>query len=119
MDFVRKYSIWLIVAAFIAGLFIGLVFLGWGLWPVQWTDATPAQLAEDYQNIYVQMTAELYAQTGNSEIVTQALGAWGGDEAACRIAEQTTDPTEQARMEAVAIVISSSAKINCLEKRIV
>lgn len=108
MDIVRKYSGWFVAGAFLLGLFIGLVVLGWWLWPVQWTDATPAELSQDYQNIYVQMTAELYAQTGNQELVNQALGGWGGDVAACNIANSTDDPTERARMEAVAIVVNGA-----------
>ena len=49
MDYIRKYPGWSIAGAFILGLIIGLVVLGWWLWPVQWTDATPGQLAPEYQ----------------------------------------------------------------------
>ncbi|NTW09400.1 MAG: hypothetical protein HGA28_07520, partial [Anaerolineaceae bacterium] len=44
----EKIKLWLLkplhaaIAAFIAGLFIGLVILGWWLWPVQWYDASPS-----------------------------------------------------------------------------
>jgi hypothetical protein len=99
MDIVRKY--WLVAAAFIVGLGIGL-FFAWMVWPVEWTDATPGQLSQPYQDAYVKMTAELYSLNGNAEMVQQALGDWGGDVAACELASTTTDAAERARLEAVA-----------------
>ena len=33
------------VIALVVGIVIGLVGLGWGLWPVQWTDAAPIGFA--------------------------------------------------------------------------
>ena len=47
MDAIREQFNKPIVAAtvaFVVGLFLGLVVLGWGLMPVQWTDAAPADL---------------------------------------------------------------------------
>ncbi|MDX1416354.1 MAG: hypothetical protein R3293_19300 [Candidatus Promineifilaceae bacterium] len=104
MDIVRKYP-WLSIAvAFVVGLLIGLVVLGWWLWPVEWTDATPAQLAPEYQSAYVKMTADLYSLTGNAEMVQQALGGWDGAAVACSVAETTADAGERARLEAIATV---------------
>ncbi len=110
MNVVRKYPAWSMLAAFIVGLLIGLVVLGWGLFPVEWTDATPGQLSPQYQQGYVKMVSELYAFTGNAEMVQQALGGWAGDvsgdEVACSMAATATDPSEQARLEAVAGVVN-------------
>ena len=106
MNIVRKY--WLVAAAFIVGLIIGLVVLGWWLWPVEWTDATPAQLDTVYQNAYVKMTADLYSLNGNVEMVQAALGGWGGDVVACQMAAETTDSSERARLEAVATVTNGT-----------
>ncbi len=108
MDIVRKYPWLSIGVAFIVGLIIGLVFLGWYVWPVEWTDATPAQLAPEYQTAYVKMTADLYSLNGNAEMVQQALGGWGGDVVACSLAESTVDPGERARLEAVATVVNGA-----------
>ncbi len=105
MDIVRKY--WLVAAAFIGGLILGLIF-AWLVWPVEWTDATPAQLSEPYQDIYVKMTAELYSLNGNSAMVEQALGGWGGDVAACNLAAESADPAEQARLQAAATVVNGA-----------
>ena len=105
MDIVRKY--WLVAAAFFGGLILGLIF-AWLVWPVEWTDATPAQLDPAYQETYVKMTAELYSLNGNSEMVQQALGGWGGDVVACSLASTTADPAERARLEAVATVTNGA-----------
>jgi len=106
MNIVRKY--WLVAAAFFVGLFIGLVFLGWWVWPVEWTDATPGQLDQVYQDAYVKMTADLYSLNGNAEMVQQALGGWGGDVAACNLAATTADASERARLEAIATVTNGA-----------
>jgi len=106
MDIVRKYPWLSIGAAFVLGLIIGLVVLGWYVWPVEWTDATPAQLAPEYQSAYVKMTADLYSLNNNTEMVQQALGGWGGDVVACNLAESTTDEGERARLEATATAVN-------------
>ena len=108
MDIVRKYPWLSIGTAFVVGLFIGLVVLGWYVWPVQWTDATPAQLSPQYQSAYVKMTADLYSLNGNAEMVQQALGGWGGDVVACSMAGTTADAGERARLEAVATVTNGA-----------
>jgi hypothetical protein len=105
MDIVRKY--WLVAAAFIGGLILGLIF-AWLVWPVEWTNATPAQLDPAYQEVYVKMSAELYSLNGNAEMVQQALGGWGGDVVACNLASTTADAAERARLEAVATVTNGA-----------
>jgi hypothetical protein len=105
MDIVRKY--WLVAAAFAGGLIIGLIF-AWLVWPVEWTDATPGQLSQPYQEAYVKMTAELYSLNGNAEMVQQALGGWGGDVVACQLAATSADSAERARLEAVATVTNGA-----------
>ena len=62
-------------AGFVLGLFIGLVVLGWGLWPAEWTDASPAQLHPGYREMYLKMAIESYATTGNA---ADAKARWDG-----------------------------------------
>ena len=113
MNVVRKYPVWSMLAAFGIGLIIGLVVLGWWLFPVEWTNATPGQLAPQYQETYVKMVAELYSFNNNTEMVQQALGGWAGDvtgdQVACNLAASTTDPAERARLEAVAGIVNGGA----------
>jgi hypothetical protein len=48
------------IVAFVVGLVIGLVVLGWWLWPVDWYDASPANLHAGYQDWWVRMAVESY-----------------------------------------------------------
>ncbi|MFL7840057.1 MAG: hypothetical protein ACK2T4_00110 [Candidatus Promineifilaceae bacterium] len=113
MNLVRKYPAWSVLGSFIIGWIIGLVLFGWYIWPVEWTDATPGQLAPQYQEAWVRAVAELYAFNGNAEMVQQALGGWAGDatgdQVACTMAAGVTDPAERARLEAVASVVNGGA----------
>jgi hypothetical protein len=53
------------IAAFVVGVIIGLVVLGWWLWPVQYYDAAPNNLRPDLQEDYLRMAIDSYAQTGD------------------------------------------------------
>jgi len=67
-----------IVAAalgFVLGLFIGLVVLGWGLWPVQWTNADPSSLRSDLQEDYLRMTIDSYIRNGSGILSPSANDA--------------------------------------------
>jgi hypothetical protein len=71
-----------IVAAalgFILGLFIGLVVLGWGLWPVQWTNAAPSSLQPDYQNDYLRMAVDSFVRNPVNDLAIQRYQALGAD----------------------------------------
>ncbi len=59
----RKTSVAL-VGGGVIGLLLGLL-IAWGLWPVQWTNATPGHLRSDFQSEYVLWVAEQYASTGD------------------------------------------------------
>jgi len=48
------------IGSFVIGLIIGLVVLGWWLWPVQWYDASPANLRPDLQEDYLRMAIDSY-----------------------------------------------------------
>ena len=78
LDYLKKP----IVAAalgFIVGLFIGLVVLGWGLWPVQWTNADPSSLRPDLQEDYLRMTIDSYVSNPVNELAIQRYQALGAD----------------------------------------
>ena len=47
------------VGGIIVGLIIGLIF-AWWIWPVKWKDATPGQLHQTYQGVYINAVAEDY-----------------------------------------------------------
>ena len=53
----------------VLGMLIGLVVLGWGLWPLQWVDASPADLQMDYQRDYLCMMIESYIANQDNALV--------------------------------------------------
>jgi len=53
----------------VVGLVVGLVGLGWGLWPLQWTDAAPADLQMDYQRDYLCMTIDSFSRNPNADLL--------------------------------------------------
>lgn len=55
------------------GLILGLI-LAWGVWPVQWKDATPGQLHSAYQGYLINAVAQEYQQTGRIEVARHKLG---------------------------------------------
>jgi hypothetical protein len=70
---IRKSLTKELVVAFVLGATVGLVVLGWWLWPVQWTDADPADLRGSQKQAYLQLIADSYALTGNAELARTRL----------------------------------------------
>ena len=64
---------------FVIGLFIGLVVLGWGLWPVQWTNADPSSLRPDLQEDYLRMTIDSFILNPVNSLAIQRYQALGAD----------------------------------------
>jgi hypothetical protein len=79
LDFLKRPAV-LGLLAFIIGLFVGLFVLGWGLWPVVWTDAAPSDLRPDLQQDYLRMAIDSYKANPDNALAQQryqALGAAG------------------------------------------
>ncbi len=85
MDQIREYAkrpLVVGIASFVVGLIIGLVVLGWGLWPVQWYDASPENLHPGYQEMWLRMAIISYGATGDAataKVEYDALGAAAAD----------------------------------------
>jgi hypothetical protein len=65
------------VLGFIVGLFIGLVVLGWGLWPVKWTNTDPSALQANYQDQYLTMAIDSYIRNPDNALAIQRYQALG------------------------------------------
>lgn len=63
--------------AFVAGLIIGLMALGWWLFPVQWTDAAPEHLRADLQQDYLRMAIDSYTVNEDENLAVARLDALG------------------------------------------
>ena len=70
----------MLILGVILGLLLGLI-IGWGLWPVQWTDATPEVLRTDLQQDYLRMTIDSYYRNGNTNLAMQRYNNLGEDAA--------------------------------------
>jgi hypothetical protein len=79
LDILKK-PLTIALLAFIAGLLIGLVGLGWGVWPVKWKDADPSYLNSDYATDYLRMAIDSFRVSGDNALAIeryQALGTLG------------------------------------------
>lgn len=108
MDMIKKQPGISVAAAFVVGLFIGLVVLGWWLIPVEWTGANIQNLDTNQQANYLKLVAELYShQPGNGAKFQQILVGWNGvDTTICQTAATAADPAEKARLENLAFVVN-------------
>src|SRR5512135_2174539 len=64
---------------FLVGLVIGLVVLGWWLWPVEWVNATPEQLTSAWHQEYLRMAIDSYTvnqDAGLAQMRYDALGPY-------------------------------------------
>lgn len=120
------------IVTFVVGLFIGLVILGWWLVPVEWVDAGPGDMAEGFQQIYLENLALRYSidptAASRPEYYTQAIGNWPDAlEVACGMAGTSTfagqmqtfitsvlNPAGCAALEAPAETGSASLLLPCL-----
>jgi hypothetical protein len=66
-----------LVVGLIVGALFGLVVLGWGLFPVEWTDAAPSDLNATYQQQWLQMAIVEYGYTGDQALAVQRYDALG------------------------------------------
>jgi hypothetical protein len=64
---------------FVLGVLIGLVVLGWGLWPIQWTDAAPKDLVYSAKLDYGRAAVEAYAATHDAVAARARYEALGAD----------------------------------------
>ena len=70
---IRKTLTKEVVIAFLLGAIVGLVVLGWWLWPVKWINADPADLRPSAKEAYLQTIADAFAATGNTEVARARL----------------------------------------------
>jgi hypothetical protein len=74
-DNTRPWYFWPVIA-FLVGLLVGWLVIGWLVWPVTWTNAQLRDLRPELRYEYVAMVAESYAQTRNIEQARARLAGW-------------------------------------------
>jgi len=81
IGFIKKPAA-LALGVFLAGLIIGLVVLGWGLWPLQWVDAAPEDLQIDFQRDYLCMTIDSYIKNQDMALMSLRWNSLGEEASA-------------------------------------
>jgi len=76
MDFLRdkaQNSTITGIAGLVVGLIVGWFVIGWGLWPVEWTDAEPQHLRADLKEDYLRMVIDSHTLNQDQ---TKTLERW-------------------------------------------
>jgi hypothetical protein len=78
-------------AGAILGLVVGWFVIGWGLWPIEWTDGTPEVLRADLQEDYMRMAIDSFQVNGDQAL---AVKRWDdlGTSAAATFAKVQQNP---------------------------
>jgi hypothetical protein len=71
-------SLWLLLGL-VLGIGLGL-FLGWVAWPIEFSEADPTILEEDYQRDYALMIAAAYSLDQDLPTAQQRLNSLGRDD---------------------------------------
>ena len=97
------------IIAFVVGWAIGLFLFGWVIWPVEYTGAKPLDLTESHKETYLIAMADLYAFQGNQERMQETFSDWpDADQEICKLYNDTADPDEALRLDALARVLNDS-----------
>lgn len=96
LDMLRDPRV-LIAAAFVLGLLIGLVVLGWQVWPVEWENASPQELSPAYQEDYMRMLIDSYNLRQDDADAAQRINALGegAEEALAAVVAAPGDQSEE------------------------
>jgi hypothetical protein len=98
--FVSRRPMLALAIAALLGLGLGLV-LGWGLWPVQWTDAGPQHLRSDLQAQYLHSLAVRLEADNDEAAAKEALADWPDAAAVVQslMRQETTTEAERQRLD--------------------
>jgi hypothetical protein len=82
MNKVREYAknpLYAAIAAGIVGLLIGWLVIGWGIWPVTYTDSDPSSLRSDFKQDYARMAVDSYSKNPDANLAKQRYLNMGAD----------------------------------------
>lgn len=93
-------------AAFLAGLILGWLVLGWWVWPVDYIDATPAELRADLRIDFLRAAVDSFAATGDANTARQRFAALGSSGAETLGLLQRDPSVDQGRVGQYLSVVS-------------
>jgi hypothetical protein len=77
LQFFKSQTGKIAIIAFVLGLLFGWLAIGWGIWPVTWTDAGFADLQEDYAQLAMKNAINGYAATADEIVAQQTYLGFG------------------------------------------
>ncbi len=101
MNKVREYlqnPLYTGIAGLVIGTLFGLLVLGWGLFPVRWTDGQPVDLHPEFQKDYLKSAIYAYSADSNPQLALQRYNNLGED-AEGILNELMQDPTIDSKMK--------------------
>jgi hypothetical protein len=110
----RSRPIWFWpLVAFLVGLLVGWLVIGWGLWPVTWKNTLPRDLRPTERDAYLVMVAESLETTGDTAIAQERLASWPPDALAADLARlqgrfSGSDAAQAGRVQALASALSAN-----------
>jgi len=76
MNIDRHFGWGSVLFAFVTGLLIGWFAIGWGAWPVEWTNTDPVDLRQEAREDYLVLVANDYAITHDATTALRRLATW-------------------------------------------
>jgi hypothetical protein len=90
-----KDPIYTAIAAGIVGLLIGWLIIGWGIWPVTYTDTDPSSLRSDFKQDYARMAVDSYAKNADAVLAKKRFDAMGANAANVLVAIKASGANAQ------------------------
>jgi hypothetical protein len=87
------------VIGLVVGLIIGLPILGWWVFPVEWYDADPFDLRQQYQEAYLSMLADSYALNTNEALARQRVAGWDPEDLGQVMGQLKTKTSDRAQVQ--------------------
>ena len=93
------------IGALVLGALVGWLALGWGLFPIQWTQAWAIDLAPSEQQKYLDIVAESYALNKDADLARQRLATFAPEQQPALLDDVATrSATRLARSENILIL---------------
>jgi hypothetical protein len=68
--------------AFLVGLLVGWLVIGWGIWPVTWKNTLPRDLRAAERQGYLTMVAESLTADGDTALAQERVASWSPEDLA-------------------------------------
>jgi hypothetical protein len=102
------------VVGLVVGVIIGLPILGWWVFPVEWYDADPFDLRQQYKEAYINMLADSYTLNTNVSLARQRVEGWDPKELGQVIGQlqaKASDGAQVQRLDNLAAALGVQAEV--------